>query len=160
MEHYNPILVSLHWLMAVVVIVTLLSGGIAPLDFHLASGVLIAALTILRVAVKLTTRSPRQVSGKDGLQAKLAHWMHLALYGLLAGIVVSGMGMAIEAGLFETTPPDVHPAVDFSESPMRAAHAVLTRLLLIALAAHILAALWHQFIKRDRLFSRMWFSRS
>lgn len=159
MERYNPLLVSLHWVMAILVIVTLLSGGIAPLDFHLTSGVLIAVLTILRVGVKLTTRGPQQASEKDSLQAQLAHWMHLALYGLLFGIVASGMGMAIEAGLFQEPTMGAHTAVGFSDSPLRAAHAVLTKLLLIAIAAHVLAALWHQFIKRDRLFSRMWFAR-
>jgi cytochrome b561 len=35
------------------------------------------------------------------------------------------------------------------------AHEVLANLLLVAIAAHVLAALWHQFVVRDGALSRM-----
>jgi cytochrome b561 len=35
------------------------------------------------------------------------------------------------------------------------AHEVLANLMLAAIAAHVLAALWHQFVLRDRAISRM-----
>jgi cytochrome b561 len=41
--------------------------------------------------------------------------------------------------------------------PTFRAHAVLAALLTILIAAHIAAALYHQFVLKDGLFRRIWF---
>ena len=68
--------------------------------------------------------------------------------------------MAIEASLIQVVQDDAQFPGGFVESPMRRAHVMLTKLLQVAVAAHALAALWHQFILRDHLFSRMWFGKT
>ena len=47
--------------------------------------------------------------------------------------------------------------VDFSHIAPRAAHGILAIVLSLTIAAHVLAALYHQYIRKDSLFSRMWF---
>lgn len=160
MERYHPSLVTLHWLMAVLIIAALLSGGFVPLEVHLASGMLSAGLFLFRIISRLTTRKVRPSAEKSGLQSRLAHWMHFALYGLIAAVVASGLGMAIDANLFQVVQDNALLPAGFAESPMHAAHALLTKLLLVSVAVHALAALWHQFIWRDHLFSRMWFGKT
>lgn len=153
MKRHPPLLVALHWLSAFLVIVTLISGGIAPLGFHMASGALIFAIFLLRTTVKLKTHVP----SSKGTQTQIARVMHMSLYGLVFAVVASGLGIAIEANLLEVFQGNAMLPADLSESPMYAAHALLTDFLLAAIMVHTAAALWHQVILRDRLFSRMWF---
>lgn len=42
-------------------------------------------------------------------------------------------------------------------TPLELVHATTATVLLLLIGLHILAALYHQFIRRDRLFARMWF---
>ncbi len=160
MERYHPLLVALHWLMAVLIVMTLLSGGIAPLDVHLTSGALIAALLLLRIVVKLTTRAPRLTAGEGGFHTRMARWMHLALYGLVVTVVGTGLGIAAHAGLYQVMRGEAQLPADFSQSPIYTAHVLCTDVLLAAIAGHVIAALWHQLVKRDHLLSRMWFDRT
>jgi cytochrome b561 len=48
---------------------------------------------------------------------------------------------------------------NFTDFPAHAAHAGIAKALLILIAAHVLAAFHHQFIRRDGLLGRMWFGR-
>ncbi|MES9973390.1 MAG: cytochrome b/b6 domain-containing protein, partial [Candidatus Thiodiazotropha sp.] len=47
----------------------------------------------------------------------------------------------------------------FDDFPPRIAHGVLSQLLLILIIGHVLAFLYHQYVRKDSLFSRMWFGR-
>jgi cytochrome b561 len=59
------------------------------------------------------------------------------------------------SGVFQ---PNGGPLPDnFAVFPTFQAHAVLAALLAILIAAHIAAALYHQFVLKDGLFRRMWF---
>jgi cytochrome b561 len=49
--------------------------------------------------------------------------------------------------------------VNFDAIPPRVAHGVLAKLLLLLIGLHAAAALYHQFVRRDGLFSRMAFGR-
>lgn len=157
MDKYHPSLVTLHWVMAVLIIIALLSGGYVPLDVHLICGLVIAALLVLRIISRLTTRKVSTPAGQSKLQSRIARWMHLALYGLVAAVVATGLGMAVESSLFQVALSGGQLPVGFEESALHKAHSLFTQLLLIAVAGHALAGLWHQFISRDSLFARMRF---
>jgi len=47
--------------------------------------------------------------------------------------------------------------VDFNDLAARLVHGILAKVLMLVIVAHVLAALYHQFIRKDSLFSRMWF---
>jgi len=153
MKRHHPLLVAMHWLSAILVILTLISGGIAPLGIHMVSGILIFTVFLLRVTMKI--RAPADHS--QGLQAKIANSMHLLLYGLVFGVIASGIGIAVEANLFDVMQGNVLLPPGYREGAAYAVHALLTDVLMTTIAAHAAAALWHQFIQRDQLFSRMWF---
>ena len=52
------------------------------------------------------------------------------------------------------------PLPDFSELIPRAAHGIMSRILLVLLAGHVGAALWHQVVRRDHLLARMGLGRA
>ena len=47
----------------------------------------------------------------------------------------------------------------FALYPPRAVHGWIAKALLLVIAFHLIGALYHQFIRKDRLLSRMWFGR-
>src|SRR4029450_12335729 len=85
------------------------------------------------------------------LAAKIVHYGIYAVILLMASsgittIILSGAGPALLAG---TALPD------FSEVVPRLAHGIMSKLLLVLLAGHIAAALYHQFVRHARLVGRM-----
>lgn len=157
MERQRPSLVVLHWGMALVIAVLLLSGGLAPVRMHVIGGMIAAVLLVLRIGVRLTLAHPASV--EHGWQARAATVMHLGLYGLLVAVVISGVAVALEAELWASFVND-QPLAGLTETALYPVHAALTKILMIATLGHLGAALWHQFILRDRILSRMWFGKT
>lgn len=168
-RRYHPLLVALHWLLAALILLALLAGGvildgtpnsdpakIGSLQAHMALGMLILALMLVRLAVRLTTRHPAPANtGPLALVAALTHW---GLYGAAIAMAGSGFALSLAAGLpgivfggTGTLPPD------FQGFAARAAHGAIASVLMALIALHILAALWHAGVKGDGLMGRMWF---
>lgn len=174
MTRYHPALVALHWLLAVLLIVGLIIGTFvldpiaesdpAKLDAlrtHMIAGLLVLLLMVIRLVVRLRTSHPPEADiGVPALNkvARLAHW---ALYIAVFGLIGSGIGMSILAGL----PPIVFGGsgdplpMSFDDLPPRAAHGIFATVLTLLIAGHVAAALYHQFVRKDGLLSRMWFGK-
>lgn len=157
MARQRSFLVVLHWGMAGLIAVLLLSGGLAPTQMHVIGGIIVAFLLALRIAVRLTSDNPTSMN--RGWQARAATAMHLGLYALLIAVILSGIAIAVEADLWAAFVND-QPLAGFTETALYPAHAALTKVLMVAIAGHVAAALWHQFILRDRILSRMWFNKT
>ena len=122
---------------------------------HITLGLIVFALTLLRIVWWLAADHHLRAPADQPLwQVRAAQLVHLGLYALLilmassgiTTIILSGAGPSLLAG---TALPD------FSEIIPRIAHGIMSKLLLLLLVAHIGAALYHQFIRRDRLLGRM-----
>lgn len=174
MSRYHPALVALHWLLALMILGALVAGSVilentpnddpfklTSLAMHMSLGIAILALMLVRVAVRLFTASPPPADTGNALLNKAAAAAHGLLYLLVFGIAVSGLVMANATDL---------PAIVFggSGAPLpatfegltaRAVHGALTSLLILLILAHVAAALWHQFVRKDGLFARMSFGR-
>lgn len=174
MTRYHPALVALHWLLAVLLIVGLIVGNFlldpiaeadpAKLDAlrsHMIAGLVIAALMIIRLVIRLRTSHPPEADIGVPLLNKVARWAHWALYIAVFGLIASGIGMSILAGL----PPIVFGGsgdplpVSFDDLPPRMAHGIFATALALLIAGHIAAALYHQFVRKDGLLARMWFGK-
>lgn len=172
MTRYHPLLVILHWLLAVLIIGGLIMGGsvlaetsnsdpfkLTALTMHMSMGILILVLMVIRLVVRLTKAKPPHADiGNELLNkgAKLAHW---GLYLLVFAMCASGLATSFGAGL-----PDIvfggsgAPLPEnFDNLPPRAAHGVLSKLLALLILGHVAAGLFHQYVRKDHLFSRMWF---
>ena len=172
MKRYHPILVALHWLLAFLIIGGLVAGGLVLADtpntepfklvalkMHMSMGTAILVLMVARLLVRLFTKKPPHADIGNALLNKGAIAAHYVLYAVVIAMAASGLAIAKEAGLFGIVFGDSGVAlpVDFSHIAPRAAHGVLAIVLTLTIIGHVLAALYHQYIRKDSLFSRMWF---
>ncbi|PJK11644.1 cytochrome B [Lysobacteraceae bacterium NML120232] len=127
---------------------------------HKSTGVLILLLAIARVAWRLLSKAPPALPEVSAANRLLAHLGHLALYLLLFAVPLSGFlmsaygGRAVDFyGLF-TLPTFVATNESLGEV-MHQIHEPLFFALVLLAAAHMAAALYHHFVKRDATLTRM-----
>ncbi|HKF08760.1 MAG TPA: cytochrome b/b6 domain-containing protein, partial [Xanthobacteraceae bacterium] len=112
-SRYHPLLVALHWVLAVLIIAELTVGffGLAApssepgkigiLRLHMMGGVLILALMVLRFIVRMRTSRPPAATTGYPLLDRIAPVSHYGFYVLVLMMVGSGFATAIIAGLGE-----------------------------------------------------------
>lgn len=167
-DRYGTVAVAIHWLSAALVLGLLVSGFRAAgtldpeakaglLRIHAIVGSTVLLLTFVRIAWWLfVDRRPADPAGTPRIQARTAHAVHLLLYMALFGMAASGIGMLVlsgAAGILIAGVPG--PLPDFLQYPPRLAHGFGALFLLALVVAHLAAALYHQFVLRDRLLARM-----
>lgn len=171
-SRYHPVHVALHWLMFLLVVMMLGIGKFVlpgvPVDnpqkpfmlqTHAYIGGLIAVLLVIRLVLRFTTRRPAPADAGNAFLNFVAKAVHFLLYLLLIGMAVSGLGMFQQANLpaiFSGAAP--YPQDFFVYLP-RIGHGLTSTLLLLLIVLHVGAALYHQFIRKDNLLSRMWFGK-
>jgi cytochrome b561 len=171
---YHPLLVCLHWLLALLIITTLGVGFLwlaqwraddprtmGLLRWHMAGGVLILALMALRFVVRLRTPLPSTEKTGPRLLWRTAALSHYGFYALVFLIAGTGYTTAVLAGLPATLfgRSEWHVAPSFARYPTFAAHAILATVLANLIVVHVLAAFYHQLVRKDDLLSRMLWGR-
>lgn len=134
-------------------------------SWHKWVGVTVFLLALFRLAWRLS-HTPPDLPETMGRAAKLlAHAGHWVLYIVMLAIPLSGWLMSSAKG-FQTVWFGVLPLPDLLSRDrelgnlLAQVHGTLNWLFIALLAGHILAALMHQFIKKDRLLERMLPARS
>lgn len=171
-KRYHPLHVAIHWLTALIVFMMLGMGkfvmpGISPddpqktvlLQIHAISGGLLAVLFIVRLVMRFSVKIPAPADAGNAFLNFVGKAVHILLYLLVAGMAASGLGlyqMADLPAIFGGTKP--YPQ-DFFQYLPRMGHGLVSWILLALVLLHIGAALYHQFIRRDNLLSRMWFGK-
>ncbi len=170
--------VVLHWLSAVLIIVGFVMGlamtdmpGLSPaklryFSWHKWIGMTVLLLMVARVGWRIGHPPPALPTSIGRWQRRAAHAVHLALYGLLLAVPLSGLLYSQAAGVpvvylgLVEIPALVAPDAQ-AKVALRSVHWVLNYLLLALVAVHVLAALKHQFIERDKVLARMlpWLAR-
>ncbi|MEW8459711.1 MAG: cytochrome b/b6 domain-containing protein [Candidatus Thiodiazotropha endolucinida] len=174
MRRYHPALVLLHWLLAIMIVAGLVMGtnvlnatpNDAPeklfyLKMHMSMGIIIFILMTVRLGIRFFTAKPPAADIGNRLFNKLGIATHYLFYLVVILMGASGFATANMAGLPEIVFGNSGaPLVStFDDFPPRIAHGVLSQLLLILIIGHVLAFLYHQYVRKDSLFSRMWFGR-
>jgi cytochrome b561 len=91
---------------------------------------------------------------------RLAHLGHATLYGLMVAIPVSGWLMSSAKG-FQTVWFGLVPIPDLIGRDrelgdlLQSVHKALTLVLMLAIAGHVAAALWHHFVLKDGTLRRI-----
>jgi cytochrome b561 len=152
---YHPLLVALHWVVAVLILGMLAVGFlvIAPmsvddpakigvLKLHMATGALILALMLARVIVRWRTRTPENPS--------VARLAHLGLYLLIFALIGAGFATAVLTGvnLVVFGAPGQSLPAGLEHFPTRVAHVWLAIALALLIAWHVGAAALHQIASR------------
>ena len=165
---YGSVAIAIHWLTALAILGMLISGLSAAnttdpqtqftlLRGHAITGSLVGVLTVFRIVWWMFfDRRPADQSGLSRGQSIAAHVVHYGLYAVIIVMVSSGFATVIMTGanlqLFGAAPL---PLPDFHLAPPMTVHGILSRVLIALLLGHMGAALYHQFIRRDRLLARM-----
>lgn len=171
MIRHPTILIILHWLLAPLVLLALYMGNdIAQLSndldlkvdrliVHMSAGLVIGSLFVFRLIMKLNARKVTSKTTENKHMEKVAKIVHQSMYLLIFGVVISGIGIALNVDMLNIIKTEDTMPLNLSSLPIRSIHEVLTNLLLATIALHIVAAIYHQFILRDRLLTRMWFGK-
>ncbi|HEX6267141.1 MAG TPA: cytochrome b/b6 domain-containing protein [Burkholderiales bacterium] len=173
-EKYHPALVALHWLLAALVVFMLVMGMVSleeipnsspdklfALRGHMVIGVAILVLMLVRLVVRFSTRRPPAATTGHPLLDRAAALAHHGLYALVILMAASGFATALAAGLPDIVFGGSGKALpeSFAAYPARTVHGIVGSLLAFLVLVHIIAALWHHFVRRDGLLRRMSFSR-
>ncbi len=170
---YNNTQVTLHWLTAALVLFMLFMGTfmlketansdpikLIGLKGHMIFGGIILLLTILRIIWRRASTQPAHAETGNPFMDKLGIVAHYALNILTLLAVLSGIGIAVKAGLPDIVFNGQGVLPDsFDELPPRIAHGVIVKLLAALIALHVIAGLYHQFVLKDGLFSRISFKK-
>jgi cytochrome b561 len=171
---YHWAMVVLHWLLGFMIVLGLVMGTfsletmpnaqpekIDSLRGHMINGLAIGVLMVLRLVVRSLTQRPAPLAPRPAWTNKLGQWVHRAIYVVVFLMVASGLALAVQADLpsilfVESARPLPNT---FDEFWVRAAHAILAKLLMALIVLHVGAALWHHYVLRDGLLRRMSLSR-
>jgi len=161
-----------HWFTALLVLtmipigITMVNVGPGPLQntlFHLhrSIGVLLMPVILLRLAYRLRHPPPPLPADIPAIQQLAASSVHVALYVLLiVQPIVGWIGTSafrapiLVFWLFEL--PPIWPEDRAFSDQVFQLHRAIGFLIVLLLAAHIGAALFHHFVRRDRVLLRMW----
>ncbi len=154
LKGYSTSQIALHWLVAVLILFQLIFGedmggawdafeeGRTPdmtlwVWAHIAAGAAVLVFALWRLTLRFSRGAP-EAPPEPALMMAAAHWGHWALYGVMllapsTGILAWYGGVATAAELHELFRP----------------------IIIVLVAGHVLAALYHQFIRKDGLLLRM-----
>jgi cytochrome b561 len=167
---YDTLTQAIHWLSLAAVAAALATGWsledmprgtlkLAAINLHASFGVLILALTVVRLAWQIVTPAPEPPPGQPMLRIA-AKAMHLALYALLVLVPLSGLlmmaakGRSVEVFGFFVFPPLVTPDPAWGHM-LEEVHETLPNLMLLLVGLHAAAAVFHQAVLGDGTLSRM-----
>lgn len=161
---YTKPQVAVHWLAAALIAFLLVTGTlvladlpntaakIGKLRIHMMLGGLAGLLVLGRIIMRHRFPAPPALAGH-----KLAFASHLAVNLIILLLVFSGVMLGLQSGAFAALFGSGVLPEDFKQFTPRQIHGLASRLAMGLIAIHILAALWHQFIVKDGLLSRMHF---
>ncbi len=169
LDRYGRVAVCIHWVSAILIIILFGSGlradgaenaitKISVLRVHVALGVTILLLTLLRIGWWWRVDTKPAAPPMPGIQHRLSHAVHVLFYIVILGMAASGVGMLVLSGagsIIYGGAADNLP--NFWDYAPRTPHAIGAKIMFGLFVLHAGAALYHQFFIKDGLLKRMWF---
>ena len=162
--------IALHWMMAVLIVVVGVLGLLHDswpkqtqafwINLHALIGLLVFALLLTRMAWRRQHPPPALPADCGALSRRLSPPVHRLLYVLMFIIPILGIvtfiwhGRVFDFGLFRVNFGVPKNRAVFQ--PTELVHGYLAYALFGLASLHALAALWHQFVRRDGVLLRMW----
>jgi len=169
---WGSVTVIVHWLMVLVIMGMFALGlwmtSLSYYDIwykqgpyiHKSVGLILFSLLLFRLFWRWLNTLPLPLVSHAKWEQKLAHLVHMVLYVLLIGIMLSGYlistadGRSIEVfNWFQI--PALPLSIDQQEDTAGAAHFYLAVVLMGSVGLHALGALKHHFIDKDETLRRM-----
>lgn len=149
-QGYSGIQIALHWLIAVLILVAWLSGegaeeameavengGVVGFVPHVAFGLAILLLVVVRILVRLSRGAPTAPGTPGSLSVMAADWGHRLIYLLMVAVPLGGA------------------SVFFLGLEVGEIHSLAANILMLVVLGHALMALYHQYVLKDGLLRRM-----
>ena len=169
-DRYHPLSVLLHWLIFLLFVVALAvieyRGDLPKGDpwrdtlrtIHMHAGQFVLLLVTLRVLTRWRYGVPAELAAPQWQRLGVTA-MHLLLYVIMFALPLSGILFTQAGGrdvvFFSwTLPPLIAPNPDL-RGPIRAVHEFMGNAVYYLVGLHIAGALFHQFVRKDRIFRRM-----
>jgi len=136
-------------------------GRLNHYTWHASFGYAVLLLTTLRLAWRSQTAAPQPPEGATKSERNLAWLGHMGLYLLTLGTAVQGWALAgtfdtpLDARLLGVIPMPMIMSGQSLHEPLVQMHTQFAWMLAALVLVHILAAIYHQFFKKDGLFRRM-----
>lgn len=147
---YSGIQIALHWLIAVLIAIAWFTGegagdameiveegGVAGFVPHVAIGLAILALVVIRVLVRLGRGAPAAPGLPGSMSVVAADWGHRLLYLLMIAVPLGGV------------------CTWFLGLDVGELHELAANILMIVALGHAAMALFHQYVLKDGLLRRM-----
>lgn len=147
---YSGIQIALHWLIAVLIAIAWFTGegagdameiveegGVAGFVPHVAIGLAILALVVVRVLVRLGRGAPAAPGLPGSMSVVAADWGHRLLYLLMIAVPLGGV------------------CTWFLGLDVGELHELAANILMIVALGHAAMALFHQYVLKDGLLRRM-----
>ena len=130
------------------------------MELHRQLGLLVLLLLVARVAVRSVKGLVNHALGRSAARRRAAAVAHWSMYGVIAGLVLLGWALcnahAIHLRLFGVIPlPDLVAADSDLADTLSDYHIWAAWVLLSLVVPHVLAALWHHYIRHDGVLTAM-----
>ncbi|ROQ28812.1 cytochrome b561 [Gallaecimonas pentaromativorans] len=172
-DQFHIVIRLLHWLMALAIFTMLFVGaGMVSsvanrdwlYDLHKPLGITILVLAILRLVVRLSSRTPPLPSNMPLFMQLVAKLSHVLLYGLMLALPMIGWLMLSAGGYPVTLGGGIElPALVAKSNSLyavlRPLHTLLAYSLLLLVLGHMAAALFHGLIRRDGVLRSITFGK-
>lgn len=171
-QRYSTVAIILHWVMAVAFVLMLGSGASFSLidmpqsfkfnlyQWHKSLGVLLLCTFFVRIGWRLLCKPPAMPSSIQGMERKVAHAGHWALYAMpLSGWVMVSSSVyglpTIVFGLFEWPHLPNMAGNETISRVSKMAHYWLAITFALLIAGHIAAVIKHAVCDKENLLARM-----
>jgi cytochrome b561/polyisoprenoid-binding protein YceI len=168
MQRYSLTAIILHWAIAALIAFQISVGwaleglgarGFSLYQLHKSVGIMILALTLVRIAVRYWKPRPAKLEG--GWQGALASGVHLGLYAFMIAGPLTGWALVSTAKV--KVPTLIFGAIPLPHLPLPASvhglaessHGLIAWIGIALVALHVAGALRHHFLMRDGLIWRM-----
>lgn len=167
MKQYSKRLAAIHWLTLILFIAAFYLGHeldetkaaaakMALYPYHFIIGDFVLILTLIRTYFLRKDGKPAPIQGGSPIANKVATGLHHLLYVLLIALPISGMVMINTTGLVEALKAhNVSQLPDLEKFAVHEVHAAIIAIILLTIALHVVAALYHQFVLKDNQIRRM-----
>lgn len=128
---------------------------------HNPAGTVMFALVLVRIFWRLSHPSPAAPHGTTAWERRAAAASHLALYAIMIAIPLLGIvftfarGRPIDFGLFQIVYPLNHVIGTSTMKFLKGLHEWLGQVILGLAFIHAAAALWHHYVRKDDVLTRM-----
>jgi cytochrome b561 len=169
--HHSPWTITLHWITVVAILVCAIAAlsreltedkalRIILMDIHRQSGLIVLVAFVLRLAVRFRVSMANHAGEVSSLERRAAQLAHFALYVLLLAMPLLGLAVsnahAVQIKLFGLIPLPMLVGEDSDlADTLTDYHTWGAWALLALVVAHVGAACWHHWVRRDGVLAAM-----